>query len=201
MARRHSTSRRYPVFLALLCAILAGVLVLQLTTGGGGDTADGPVAKRQPPESGQEVETQPRFVMPPPETYSEVSERPLFLRSRRPLPPEAETAEEAPVAMSRAVFVLSGVILTDTQRLALLQGQNSPKIARVEEGQDYEGWTVESIQANKVVMRRGQEVSEIVLEDKANRPPPGDRRRVRQRIQPNPPPENEGDKKDDEKKD
>ena len=75
------------------------------------------------------------------------------------------------------------------------------KIVRIEEGQEYQGWTVEAIHPNRVVMRRGQEVAEIVLEDKTNRPQPTDRRRLRQRNQPKPPPENEGDKKEGDKKD
>ena len=202
MARRHSVSWRYPAFLAFLCAVLAGVLVVQLTKEEeGGTLADGPAAAPQAEESEQEAERQSRFVLPPPETYSEVSERPLFLRSRRPVPPEEEIVEETPVETSRATFVLSGVVVSDTQRLALLQEQKSPKIVRIEEGQEYQGWTVEAIHPNRVVMRRGQEVAEIVLEDKANRPQPTDRRRVRQRNQPKPPPENEGDKKEGDKKD
>jgi hypothetical protein len=185
------------MFLALLCALLAVVLVVELTTEVGvGDVAEIPPAKPRPREPGQEVETQPGFVMPPQDTYAEVSERPLFFRSRRPLPPELESKEETLAETSRAAFILSGVILTGTQRLALLQTQSSPKIARVEEGQEYEGWTVEAIHPNRVVMRRGQEVSEIVLEDKARKPPRRDRRSARKRIKLKRPPENEGDRKD-----
>jgi type II secretory pathway component PulC len=131
--------------------------------------------------------------MPPRDTYAEVSERPLFFRSRRPLPPELESTAETPAETSRAAFVLSGVILTGTRRLALLQAQSSPKIARVEEGQEYEGWTIEAIHPNRVVMRRGQEVSEIVLEDKARKPTRRDRRNTRKRIKLKRPPETEGD--------
>jgi len=171
MPRGHSVSRRYPLFLALLCAILAVVLVVELTTEDEvADVGKAPPVKLRPGEPAQEDETQYGFVMPAQHTYAEVSERPLFLRSRRPLPPELETSEEPPAQTSRAAFVLSGVILTDTQRMALLQTQSSPKIARVEEGQEYEGWTVEAIHPNRVVMRRGEEVSEIVLEDRARKP-------------------------------
>ena len=94
------------------------------------------------------------------------------------------TKEESPADTSRAAFILSGVVLTGTQRMALLQSQSSPKIARVEEGQEYEGWTVEAIHPNKVVVRRGQEVSEIVLEDRARTAPPRDRRSARKRTKP-----------------
>lgn len=190
MPRSYSTSRRYPVFLALLCAILAVLLVVELTTEKE-DFAEAPAAKPQPSKSVQEAETQSGFVMPPQDTYTEVSERPLFLRSRRPLPPELETKEETPADTSQAAFVLSGVILTETQRMAFLQSQSSPKVARVEEGQEYEGWTVEAIHPNKVVMRRGQEVSEVALEDNVRKSPPRLRQRDRKRVTPKRPPDNE----------
>jgi hypothetical protein len=189
MPRSYSASRRYPVFLALLCAILAAALIVELTTGDE-DIAEVPPAKPQPRKPEQEAETQPGFVMPPEDTYTEVSERPLFLQSRRPLPPEMMTKEETPAEMSRAEFVLSGVILTGTLRMAFLQSQSSPKIARVEEGQEFEGWTVEAIHPNKVIMRRGQEVSEVALEDSV-RKPPRLRRSNRKRVTPKQPPDNE----------
>jgi hypothetical protein len=187
-------TRRYPVFLALLCALLAVALVVELTTEVEvGNVAGIPPAKPRPRDPGREVEAQSGFVMPPRDTYAEVSERPLFFRSRRPLPPELESTAETPAETSRAAFVLSGVILTGTRRLALLQTQSSSKIARVEEGQEYEGWTIEAIHPNRVVMRRGQEVSEIVLEDKARKPTRRDRRNTRKRIKLKRPPETEGD--------
>jgi len=183
------------VFLALICAILAGVLVVELTTENE-DLAETSPAKPQSGKPAQEAETRSGFVMPPEDTYAEVSERPLFLRSRRPLPPETETKEKTPADTSRAAFILSGVVLTGTQRMALLQSQSSPKVARVEEGQEYEGWTVEAIHPNKVVVRRGQEVSEIVLEDRARTAPPRDRRSARKRAKPKQPPESEDEGKE-----
>ena len=190
MPRGYGPSKRYPVFLGLLCAILAVVLVVQLTSGDE-DFAEAPPAKPQPRKPGQEAETQSGFAMPPEGTYTEVSERPLFFRSRRPLPPEVVTHEETPADTSRVAFILSGVILTETQRMALLKSQSSPKIARVEEGQEFEGWIVEAIHANKVVMRRGQEVSEVALEDNVRTSPPRLRRSDRKRATPKQPPENE----------
>jgi len=197
-----SGTRRYPLFLALFCAILAVVLFVELTTENG-DLTEAPPAKPQPTQPGQEGETQSDFVMPPEDTYDEISERPVFLRSRRPLSPEQaiEVKEEKPVDRSRAAFILSGVILTDTQRMALLQSQRSPKVAHIEEGQEYEGWTVEAIHPNKVVVRRGQEVSEIVLEDRARKPPLRDRRSIRKRTKAKQPPENENTSKEPENED
>jgi hypothetical protein len=75
--------------------------------------------------------------------------------------------------------------------MAFLQSQSSPKVARVEEGQEYEGWTVEAIHPNKVVMRRGQEVSEVALEDNMRKSPPRLRQRDRERVTPKQPPDNE----------
>ncbi len=197
MPPARSVSRRYLVFLALLCAILAVVLAVELTTGNGvEDIAAIPPAMPESRNAEQEAETQSGFVMPPQDTYAEVSERPLFLRSRRPLPPELEVSDETPAETSKAAFILSGVVLTGTQRMALIQTQSSPKIARVEEGQEYEGWTVEAIHPNSVVMRRGQDVSEILLEDRARTASPRDRRKRRDRVNLKQPPENGGDVKE-----
>jgi type II secretory pathway component PulC len=173
------------MFLALLCAILTVVLVVELKSGDEvADVGETPREKPRPGESAQEDKAQSGFVMPAQNSYAEVSERPLFFRSRRPPPPELETKEETPADTSRAAFVLSGVILTGTQRMALLQTQSSAKVARVEEGEEYEGWTVEAIHPDKVVMRRGAEVSEILLEDKVRSPSPLKRRGAPQRSIP-----------------
>lgn len=182
------------MFLALVCAILAVVLVVELTNGDGvEDVASIPPEMPESRSAEQEVEAQSDFVMPPQDTYAEVSERPLFLRSRRPLPPDLEVRNETPTGTATAAFILSGVVLTGTQRMALIQTQSSPKIVRVEEGQEYEGWIVEAIHPNRVVMRRGEDVSEIVLEDRARTAPPRDRRNVRKRVTPKQPPENGDD--------
>ncbi|MGF1641924.1 MAG: hypothetical protein ACFCUO_13335 [Rhodospirillales bacterium] len=180
---------RGPVILASLCAILAAVLAVQRVVGSGEEErAAVAAAPSSPPRLDPETDGRTRFDMLPPESYADVSERPLFLRSRRPPQPGDEIAEQRPLPRAPADFVLSGVVVAGTQRLALLQGQGSDAIARVAEGQDYEGWTVETIEPNKVVLRRGQDVTEIVLEDKARRPPPPDRRRdARRRIPPEQP--------------
>ena len=60
----------------------------------------------------------------------------------------------------------------------------------------YEGWTVEAIHPNRVVLRRGQEVSEIVLENKARTSTRRDKRSTRKRTKPMQPPENENDRKE-----
>ena len=106
--------------------------------------------------------------MPPIETFDEVVERPLFFRSRRPPDPDAAPPPEAPPA-PKADFVLTGLVISGKERLALLRPAGSKTVARVHQGEEIEGWRVEAIHADRVVLKRGETVQEIRLED---RPPP-----------------------------
>ncbi len=107
--------------------------------------------------------------MPPIETFDEVVERPLFFRSRRPPDPDAAPPPEA-APTPKADFVLTGlVIVAGKERLALLQPAGSKTVERVRQGQEIEGWRVVAIHADRVVLKRGETVREIRLED---RPPP-----------------------------
>lgn len=106
--------------------------------------------------------------MPPIETFDEVVERPLFFRSRRPPDPDAAPPPEA-AAAPKADFVLTGLVISGTERLALLRPAGSKTVERVHQGAEIEGWRVEAIHADRVVLKRGETVQEIRLED---RPPP-----------------------------
>ncbi len=106
--------------------------------------------------------------MPPIETFDEVVERPLFFRSRRPPDPDAAPPPEAALP-PKADFVLTGLVISGKERLALLRPAGSKTVERVHQGAEIEGWRVEAIHADRVVLKRGETVQEIRLED---RPPP-----------------------------
>ena len=108
------------------------------------------------------------FEMKPSEDYTQIVERPLFNRSRRPAPPEESkaaagaTGEEA----AAAKIALNGIVLAGRRRVALLRFDNDPKVMHVAEGQEASGWLIERIGSDRVVLRRGQQASEIVLDYK-----------------------------------
>ncbi len=112
----------------------------------------------------------------PLDAFSEVVERPVFFRTRRPPDPEAEPPPQAEAA-SKADFVLSGLIISGKDRLALLRPVRSATVERVHEGEEIDGWLVQAVHADRVVLKRGETVQEILLEDQPPPPKPKPRRR------------------------
>lgn len=112
----------------------------------------------------------------PLDAFSEVVERPVFFRTRRPPDPEADPPPQAEAA-SKADFVLSGLIISGKDRLALLRPVRSATVERVHEGEEIDGWLVQAVHADRVVLKRGETVQEILLEDKPPPPKPKPRRR------------------------
>jgi general secretion pathway protein N len=97
--------------------------------------------------------------LPPIESYAEVTARPLFSATRRPAPQQA-FARGSPELTS---LVLTGVILTSDSRTALVQEAKAPKPIRLTEGQEIQGWTVQSILPDRIVIRRGTVEQEVRL--------------------------------------
>ncbi len=104
------------------------------------------------------------FQLPELDRYAEVVERPLFVRTRRPVPPAA--GPQAVVAGSEGrlgQYALSGVVITPEERFAILRGTGDNKLHRVADGQDFQGWTVQAIQGEGVVFAREGEEQRMPL--------------------------------------
>ena len=114
--------------------------------------------------------TDQAFVMKPAEDFADIADRPLFNRSRRPAPPDetkaAAGAAAAGEVAAAAKIALNGVLLTGQRRVALLRFDNDPKVMHVAEGQEAGGWRIEKIIADRVVVRRNGQASEIILDYK-----------------------------------
>jgi hypothetical protein len=67
-----------------------------------------------------------------------------------------------------APFTLVGVVLTAKERHALLEHGQPPHLDRVAEGQEVDGWTLEAVQLDRVVLRRGDNRVEVKAKDKAS---------------------------------
>ena len=102
----------------------------------------------------------PTFSMAPLNTYAEVVSRPLFSPSRRP--PAAASSGDRPSA-----FTLIGIIISAEDRHALLAHGTPPRVERVTEGQNLDGWTVKSIEDSRVVLAQGDNEIEVKAADKA----------------------------------
>lgn len=115
-----------------------------------------------------EEPTKAGFEMKPSEDYTQIVERPLFNRSRRPAPPDESRAAAGGTGQvaAAAKIALNGIVLAGPRRVALLRFDNDPKVMHVAEGQQAGGWLIERIGTDRVVLRRGQQASEIVLDYK-----------------------------------
>lgn len=107
------------------------------------------------------------FVLAPLQSFSAVAERPLFAPDRRP-PPQA--AADSLGAWS--ALVLAGIVITPSSRQALIAHGNPPSIVHLEEGQTVDGWTVQSIAADRIVVANGGEKHELRLIDHTQPNPP-----------------------------
>jgi general secretion pathway protein N len=165
MKRSRLSFKRAPFLLLLLCLGLGGALYLEIS--------QPPVealtnAHPVSPAAGQAVPHQSVFVMPPVGTYGEVTERPLFSETRRA---PAETAA-TPVDAPPSDFTLKGIIISTNERHALIEHGQPPSLERISEGQDLEGWTVESILVDRVVLTRADGRLELKAKDVPGLPGP-----------------------------
>lgn len=171
MPKRFVPTTRWTRLAAGACLVAATLVVYQLWR------SDPPIGPAPAPPSTADAtvsagsEETPAFNLHPSEDYVEIVERPLFSRSRRPAPPE-ETKPGAGAGGAEdgiaARIALNGIVLTGKHRVALLRFDNDPKVIHVSEGQEAAGWLIQKINADRVVVRRGQQESEIVLDYKKN---------------------------------
>jgi type II secretory pathway component PulC len=103
--------------------------------------------------------------LPPIEGYSEVTRRPLFSPTRQP---PANVVQDT--QGNTGDFTLQGIIITDDGKVALIEYGRPPVLARLKEGQAVEGWTLQSILPDRVVLQHGGSEQEIRLKDRAGQP-------------------------------
>ena len=163
MKSRSRGGRRASAVLMGLCLILGGVIYLELSFGPSPPAAF-PIAPG-PPEPAVLLVADPGFTMKPLGDFSEIARRPLFIPSRRPLPPDTEPPRPGPRKAERHRFTLKGVVIVGDERMAVLQQRRRRTVLRVVEGQKIDGWLVEAILPDRVVLHQGETREEVVLRD------------------------------------
>ncbi len=166
--------------LAVLCGGLSVIVFLELAPLPADPGARAAAARTQQ-KPALATASEPRFTLPPLRDFGEVLARPVFSETRRPPAPEAAAPGATPP------FALVGVVLTATERHALLEHGLPPHIDRFAEGQEVDGWAVEAVQLDRVVLRRGDNRVEVKAKDKAA-PSTPQSRRAATAGQPVPPP-------------
>lgn len=156
-----ATGRRARLLLLALCLGLCGVIFLETR---GDPIGAAAYATTPPPRKPASIRPAPAsFVMPPLRAYAEVTARPLFSRTRRP-PVASATATDA------SGFTLIGIVISSSERHALVEHGRPPHLERIGEGQELEGWTAEQILPDRVVLRRGDTRVDLKAREKPRAP-------------------------------
>ncbi|MBL0122194.1 MAG: hypothetical protein IPP88_05500 [Betaproteobacteria bacterium] len=100
--------------------------------------------------------------------FRETAERPLFTPTRRPA--AANLAANVPV-MKKGQFKLSGTSVSNDLTVAFLRETATGKTVRVTKGKEINGMVLEAVEANRVVLKQGEETEELTLRTAASPPP------------------------------
>lgn len=95
--------------------------------------------------------------------YQEILARPLFVPTRRPLPPQAVTA------MKKGQFTLLGVTGLKDRRYALLRENATGKVETVGQGARLREMTVDSVENEKVILKQGDDTETLMLQVQRSR--------------------------------
>lgn len=98
--------------------------------------------------------------LPPADAFVEIVRRPIFSPDRRPAPEGELTLE---TAASGLEVNLVGIIIASGQQMALIAPRGSPTLVRLAQGDRFQGWTVDTIEAHRVRFRRDEVVHDIEI--------------------------------------
>ena len=102
-------------------------------------------------------------------TLSGTQERPIFSSSRRPPPLAAVSAlADAPPApkparVERPQLSLVGTIIGDDQSFGIFVDRSTKAALRLKLGEDYQGWTLRSVQGREATLARDQQTAVVSL--------------------------------------
>lgn len=119
----------------------------------------------------------------PLQRYAEIVERPVFIDARRPEKDELAAPPATPPDPDRPLNLIGVVLLSNAAAALLRPEEPNAKVLRVPQGETVDGWRLETVQAGKVVLRKGDAVRELALirppsPPRPARPPPAAPRRA-----------------------
>jgi hypothetical protein len=171
MLLRRSLALRWPPIVPslpiALCFGLGGVIYIEAQAPSS-VTARAAAPAPAPLHQPQNVDpADPAFTSPPLESLAEVVDRPLFAPARRTAPPPTSATSPSPTG-----FALVGVVLSNGAAHALIEHGQPERMERLVEGEDIDGWSVESIRLDRVVLRRAELRADLRLADAPSSTPP-----------------------------
>lgn len=110
----------------------------------------------------------PVSIAPPPDVtplseFAEIVRRPLFSADRRAFFQPGATSVPLVSAERPPEFRLTGVAIVAQRRQALLQAPGQPQAQWIEEGGRIDGWLLQSVRDNAVILIAGQRQYELRL--------------------------------------
>ena len=88
--------------------------------------------------------------------FQDIVQRPLFFKERKPVIPPEEDETETIIATEKVDFILTGVIDSPKGIYCLLQNprkkDNQDRFKRLWQGDSIDGWTVDEIHSNRIVI-------------------------------------------------
>lgn len=160
--------RRWPhgvplLVLAGLCAALAWEVRRQLDETHVPAVAEAKMASpARNPDSEPARITPPDYRAPPVGAFDEVVARNLFSTKRQP-PPLDDAPADGDVQAGALELVLSGVVIADEHRVAILNDPAGQQVIRLAPGETHAGWRLVDLDARSATFRRGAEESRLTL--------------------------------------
>ncbi len=157
----------------ILGVLSALVILLAVVIGAEGEFGASVGSVIRPGAASRAVATDAKLLPPiiaiaPEVAYPETTARPVFTPTRRPAP-EAPAAAQS--TFQKGQFVLQGVIVVGSDRVAMLREKSSGRIIRIERGKEVNGIKVVEIQPETVTLSLGSE--EEMLSLSVQKPAPG----------------------------
>ena len=109
----------------------------------------------------------PEFGLPAVEAFTSVLARPMFSTMRRPPVEEVVVVATPEPTLD---LTLRGIILSGTERIALIVPAARAEVVRIKESERFEGWTLVAVEADYVVFRLG--IEELTFELSYDEPIP-----------------------------
>jgi hypothetical protein len=121
-----------------------------------------PSAQGAPVEAARALSANPLWGMPL-KQFSATRERPIFLPSRRPPAPLASTVTVAKVVAppkpkepEQPQLSLVGTIAGDDAKFGIFVEQATKNVLRLREGEEFQGWTLQSVQGRETAFRKNK---------------------------------------------
>jgi hypothetical protein len=164
-AKTPTESRNWLPLLLAAMAVLAGLVLWDRQSGEGASpaavrAADKSVRVHPTPRTEQNVNPLANLTL---DKLHDTLGRPLFEKSRRPVeapappppPPPVLVAPAPPPSIDRNALSLLGVVASQGRAIALINRKATGQNVRVRVGDEVDGWTIISIEPQRVMIRHG----------------------------------------------